>query len=294
MHAPEMNRLPMPMVVGAPRSGTTLLRFMLDAHPLLAIPPETGFLAPVASQADALSIKDLHNTITTYHPDFPGWSDFGLDAELYESRLQQIDPFSVAEGVRDFYSLYAEKHGKIRYGDKTPMYCQHMPEIQSLLPEARFIHIIRDGRDVALSLRKAWFAPGRDMTTLAAYWSELVRTTQKAGASMRKYLEVRYEAIVNNPERVLKSICEFIRLDFSPSMLRYWERTPQRLKEHGLRRSPDGSLVVTHERRLEQQRLTMQPPQEDRIFAWRTEMSGADRSEFDRIAGDTLGELGYD
>jgi hypothetical protein len=169
-----------------------------------------------------------------------------------------------------------------------------MPAIQSLLPETHFIHIIRDGRDVAVSLQKVWFAPGKDIKTLAAYWSEMVRSTRLAASSIRRYMEVRYEALIDDPEGVLKSICQFIRLEFNPLMLRYWERTPERLKEHGLRCSPDGTLVITHERRLEQQRLTLQPPKDDRVFAWRTEMCAADRSEFDRIARETLRELGYD
>ena len=267
---------------------------MLDAHPVLAIPPETGFLAPVAAQARAISLADLHRIVTTYHPDFTGWSDFGIHAERYWSDLRQIQPFCAAEGVREFYRLYAAKHGKLRYGDKTPMYCQHMPVIQNLLPEAHFIHIIRDGRDVALSLQKVWFAPGKDIPTLAAYWSGLVRSTRQAASFTRRYMEVRYESLIDNPEGVLRSICHFIRLEFNPVMLRYWERTPERLKEHGLRYSRDGSLVVTHERRLEQQRLTTHPPQANRVFAWRTEMCVADQSEFDRVAGDTLRELGYD
>jgi hypothetical protein len=103
MHAPKVNSLAMPIVVGAQRSGTTVA-VHADTHPLLAIFSETGFLAPVAPQRDALSIKALQRTITTYQPDFPGWNDFGLDAELYESRLRRIDPFSVAEGVREFRS----------------------------------------------------------------------------------------------------------------------------------------------------------------------------------------------
>ena len=292
MIPPDIDRLPMPFIVGAPRSGTTLLRFMLDAHPALAIPPETGFLAAIAGDADRLSGEDVHRAITTYHPDFPGWEDFGLSADDYRTRLKTIEPFSVAEGVREFYRMYAAKHGKRRFGDKTPTYCQHMSAIGRLLPEARFIHIVRDGRDVAVSLRKVWFAPAKDIASLAAYWSSLVRGARKAATS--RYMEVRYEALIADPEHVIRTICDFIRLDFDPLMLRYWQHTPERLKEHRSRRSADGSFVVTHERRLEQQRLTMQPPRPDRAFAWRTELTAREQAEFREAAGDTLFELGYE
>jgi hypothetical protein len=283
----------MPIIVGAPRSGTTLLRFMLDAHPALAIPPETGFLPVIAEQADTLWRDDLHRLVTTYHPEFPGWGDFGIDAGDYGHSLRRLDPFTIADGVRDFYRMYAAKHGKPRYGDKTPIYCRHMLAIEALLPEAHFIHIIRDGRDVAVSLRKVWFAPGRDMTTLAAYWRELVRGARQAGLSTRRYLEVRYETLVTDPERVLRTVCDFIGLDFSTMMLCYWQRTPERLKEHRSRCSTDGSLIVTHERRLEQQRLTMHPPDAGRVLAWRTELTSVEQSEFEHTASDALTEFGY-
>lgn len=284
----------MPIIVGAPRSGTTLLRFMLDAHPSLAIPPETGFLPVVAAHPDTTSPGELYRTITAHPPGSPAWGDFGIDAEVYESCLRQIPAFSVGEGVRTFYRMYAAKHRKIRYGDKTPMYCLHMPAIQALLPEAHFIHIIRDGRDVALSLRKMWFAPGKDIPTLATYWRDLVHGARAASSSVNRYMEVRYEALIHDPESVLRSLCSFIELDFCPQMLRYWEHTPERLKEHRLRRNADGSVIVTHEGRLEQQQLTMQPPRANRVFAWRTDMAADEQREFNRIAHDTLSELGYD
>jgi len=283
----------MPIIVGAPRSGTTLLRFMLDVHPALAIPPETGFLAPLAMQSDSISPVDFYRILTTYPQDLPGWEDFGIDRRVFWAHLGQINPFSAAEGVREFYRLYAARHGKRRYGDKTPMYCQHMRSIEALLPEAHFIHIIRDGRDVAGSLQKMWFAPTRDIGGLAGFWSDLVRRTREAAASTRQYMEVRYESLVYDPEPVLRSICDFIQLEFSPRMLRYWEHTPERLREHRARRGSDGEVVITHEGRLQQQRLTMEPPQKSRTFAWRREMSPADQLEFHRVAGDTLDDLGY-
>lgn len=75
-------------------------------------------------------------------------------------------PALLAEGVRLFYRLYARRHGKARWGDKTLLYRLHLTEIEKILPEAHFIHSIRDGRDVALSLREVWFAPSQDISAL--------------------------------------------------------------------------------------------------------------------------------
>jgi hypothetical protein len=196
--------------------------------------------------------------------------------------------------VRAFYRLYAEKQDKPRYGDKTPLYCRHMKGIESFLPEARFVHIIRDGRDVALSLRTMAFAPGQDIPTLAVYWQRLIQDARETGRHCRAYMEVRYEALVRDPSAILHSICSFLELDFDSAMLRYWERAAERLHEHKSCRRSDGRLAVTHEQRLWQQRLTMQAPQADRIFDWKNTMTPAERTQFLHFAGDMLEELGYE
>jgi hypothetical protein len=290
------NALPMPVVVGAPRSGTTLLRYLLDSHPALAIPPETGFLAfaPSISDHGVATRENLFRIVTNCPPDAPAWSDFGIDKDDYWNELLRIEPFDLAEGFRAFYRLYAAKQRKPRYGEKTPCYCEHIPLIESLLPEAHFLHIIRDGRDAALSLRPLWFAPGKDIRTLALYWRGLVRTGREGGARARSYMEVRYEDLVTDADRVVRSICDFIQLEFDPAMLRFWERTPERLREHRTRQRLDGSVQVTHEQRLVQQKMTMYPPDPTRIFNWKREMRPAECAEFVCYAGDTLKELGYE
>jgi len=283
----------MPFIVGAPRSGTTMLRFMLDSHSALAIPPETGFAAQIAT-AEPNSKEDFYNLVTTFPPDAPAWGDFGVAAVEFWNELAGIHPFTPGEALRTFYRLYAKAQGKTRYGDKTPIYCHHLKQIEQILPEACFIHIIRDGRDTALSLRTLWFAPARDMASLARYWVSLVRSAIEAGRTCRAYKEVRYEDLVRDPEPQLQAICDFVGLDFEPEMLRYWERTPHRLKEHKARRGGNGETIVTHEQRVDQQRLTMECPRQDRVLRWKSEMREDERRHFEEYAGDLLKELGYE
>lgn len=131
------------------------------------------------------------------------------------------------------------------------------------------------------------------MATLAQHWRYLVEQGQAGGARAKSYLEVRYEDLVRAPLATLTRICAFLRLDFQPEMLRYWERTPQRLTEHGARVGADGSVLISHEQRLYQQQLTLQPPQPARIFAWQQHLSATEHAEFLSHAGDTLSSLGY-
>lgn len=286
----------MPVIVGAPRSGTTLLRFMLDAHPLLAIPPETGFLPSVAALANRpdASPEDLIALVTDYPHDAPNWSDFGLGVEELRVAIRSLPEFSVREGLRCFYRLYAARQGKPRYGEKTPLYGEHIAEIEALLPEARLVHIIRDGRDVALSLRKVWFSPAQDIPALAQYWRRVVEAARVGGRRANAYLELRYEDLIREARPQLERICAFLDLDFHPGMLSYYQRTHHRLEEHGTRVRRDGSVAVTHEQRLVQQRLTMQPPRPERLMRWKNEMSGAERAEFAHHSGGLLSALGYE
>jgi hypothetical protein len=267
---------------------------MVDAHPEIAIPPETGFVVAVAQLAsgDALR-RRFFETLTQFPPDAPGWHDFEIPSEHFRQELTRISPFTVTAGLRCFYRCYAARFGKRRWGDKTPTYCRHLETIEQVLPEAHFVHIIRDGRDVAMSLRDLWFSPGRDMATLAQHWVRDVTTGREQGRKSGKYLEVRYEDLVADTRQVLMDVCEFVELSYHPAMEKYYERTPSRMKEHKARVRMDGSVVVSEEQRRQQQRLTFQPPDSSRAFNWRTSMTSEDRSAFEAVAGALLQELGY-
>jgi hypothetical protein len=284
---------PAPFVVGVPRSGTTALRLMLDAHSRLAIPPETGFVARFARRPwwwpSSLGRRRFVYLLTSA----PQWRDFHLDAGALASAVESIQPFTPADGLRAFYRLYAARFGKTRWGDKTPLYGPAADAIARLLPEARFIHIIRDGRDVALSLRPLWFAPTRDLCALGRYWAQLIEDTRRAGARTPHFLELRYEDLMADPEPELRRVCAFIDLDFDPAMLDFHRRAPARLDEHETHVASDGRVVATKAARLEQQWRTTRPPDPSRIARWRDEMTSDERRAFEQEAGAMLASLGY-
>ncbi|MBU1231082.1 MAG: sulfotransferase [Proteobacteria bacterium] len=285
---------PMPVIVGSPRSGTTLLRFILDAHPDLAIPPETGFLALSQEAAAARDPRRFCRALTNFPEEATAWADFGLDAQVFLARLQGLQPFSVTAGFRLFYRMYAERFGKERWGDKTPLYGRHLRRIQALFPEARFLHVIRDGRDASLSLRQCWFSPGDDMRVLAQFWRKNILETREEAKGVGHYLEVRFEELLLDTEAVVRRVCLFLDLPFDASMLRYHQRTPERLREHLGRYRADGSeLVSLAQRRNQQIRVTM-PPDPSRAGLWRSTMQAEERVVFEGVAGDLLRSLGYE
>jgi len=280
----------MPVIVGVPRSGTTLLRMMLDAHPELAIPPETGFLADVARIEEGPGARDaVFRAIRSAE----AWNDFGLSEDELRAEIARLAPDARADAVRAFYRLYAQRLAKPRWGEKTPGYGLHLESIARLLPEAHFLHIIRDGRDVALSVRGLPFAPGESMEEIAHDWCRRIEETRAQGARCSRYLEVRYESLVRETEATLRLVSAFADLPFDPLQLAYHRRAPERLAEHRDRQSADGP-VVTHAQRLRQQERVAAPPDPGRVGFWREALTREERAAFERVAGGMLRELGYD
>ena len=285
---------PAPFVVASPRSGTTLLRMMLDAHPQMAVPFETHFVPELIATVkagggadDALEVLHSHRR----------WGDFHLDRDALAERLRSHDPLTPGDAVRSFYTLYAETQGKPRWGDKTPEYVEFMRPIGDAVGEARFIHVIRDGRDVALS-RIRWRQERSGKTPpirrLARRWKEAITIARKQARKVEHYLEVRYEDLVAEPEPTLRRACEFIELEFDPAMLSYHENAAERMRE--IDRTLPGTadrVELDASQRLAKHEMATKPPERERIFAWRRDMSEGDRAEFEAVAGNLLKELDY-
>jgi hypothetical protein len=265
------------IVLGVRRSGTTLLRVMLDRSPELAIPDESYFVPQLARRHrrrvdPGAFVDDLRRL-----PTLVEWS---LSPEAVAGRLR--DGMTTGEAIAAVFEAYAAQRGKVRWGDKTPLYMEYLPLLERLFPEARFVHLIRDGRDAALSflavpsgiMTEGWGHP-RNAEGFASQWATEVRSARALGGRVgpERYLEARYEELVVDPQAELRRVCAFARLDFDGRMLDYVGRTDSARKEH-------------------QQRLN-EPPRVG-VRNWRTEMPARDVAGFDAVAGDLLDELGYD
>ncbi len=281
----------MPFVVGVPRSGTTLLRLLLDAHPELAIPPETAFI-PMLVREHGPGPLDPARFVELVAA-FETWPDFHMTREELASRSELLAGATLGDGLRAFYALYAERCGKQRCGDKTPDYGLTIDSIAALMPEARFLHIIRDPRGVAASVRPLWFAPSRNLPEIAADWARRVQATREQAGARSSYYELRYEDLLADPESMLREICAFIDLGFDPRMLAAHRAAATRLDEHEGRWRADGTLVISKTDRLAAQRRTLTPPDPARAEAWRTELAADEQEQVAAAAGPLLREFGY-
>jgi hypothetical protein len=212
-------------IVGMPRSGTKLLRSLLNMHPRICINGiETEFLPYLVHHwmdfgdlSDIECFRVFYDRITRL-PYFMYRADNGsmLDVQEWHDACREYTPAGVFEAlVRldnnipfDSYSIW---------GDKSPSYINHLNIINFLYPNARIIHIIRDVRDYCLSINKAW---GKDMLRAAQRWADDIdaarATSKESGAN---YMEVHYEELLSDTESVLRQICTFLGIDFDPVML---------------------------------------------------------------------------
>ncbi|HEX5265697.1 MAG TPA: sulfotransferase [Acidimicrobiales bacterium] len=291
-----MTRPALPFVVGCGRSGTTLLAAMLDSHPDLAVPAEAGGLVlqfchglPVGARPDRLEWPEVDPPGDPYDEaalrslvdELSGcwrYRAWGLDPEAVVGTARSTGAASRVDVVRAAYAAYAEAQGKTRSGDKTPAHGLHMGRLAELLPEAVFVHAIRDGRDVALSIMDMSWGPD-DGAGAALHWADRVTRIRTAGRSLgpSRYLEVRYEDLLDDPQGVLMGICAHAGLSYDPAMLDHTAAAGRQLAMSG---APDEDRNLAR-------------PLTPGLRDWRAQMDPADIAAFDAVAGPLLAELGY-
>lgn len=272
-------------IVGCGRSGTTLVRMMLDGHEELGIPGESHIIYQLARmrawglwrpRLDAGGVERFLRLVEG-HKYIRRW---GLESESLCKRFQELEKPTYAALIATLFNEYAKKEGKIRWGDKTPLHVQYLWILDRMFPGAKFLHVIRDGRDVALSLLTRRWGP-RHISHAGLYWKWLVLSGMVTGAILGpdRYLELRFEDLVKEPEANLRLICEWADLEYRDSMLRYDES--RAAKEYAAA-GDEGSARLR------------QPPDSSRVFLWKRIMRPGERRGLLRQAGALLELLGYE
>ena len=225
------------------------------------------------------------------------WGDFDLDEAELERRFAAARKLDGGSALRAFYGLYAEGQGKPRWGDKTPAYVKRMPMIERALPEARFVHVIRDGRDVRSRAAKRRHARAATPAERAAEtWRKRILRAREQAERLEHYLEVRYEDLVTDTEATLRRVAELIELPWDDGDARATTSArPSASRRSRATCPPQGTKAEPPGRRAAAAHaLAKEPPKAERIAAWRERMSAADRAAFESVAGDLLAELGYE
>jgi len=173
-----------------------------------------------------------------------------------------------------------------------------MKKIQNTLPEARFIHVIRDGRDAGLSQNARIAKRGKDPIPpkeMARRWRKRIVKSRIDAEEVEHYIEVRYEDLITDTESVLRRVCEHIEVDFDPGMLQYHERAEERLQEMaGALPAKKGRPEREAGERVAAHAMTTRPPDAERVAVWKREMTPDGNAEFEHAAGYLLDDLGYE
>ena len=268
---------------GFQRSGTTLFSAMLDCHPDLAVPfsltglwfrygDRLGDYNHLKSDSDLGRLVDAllsEERFAFWHVPLPR-----------ESVLDGLPPGNYPAVIERFHRLYASHHAKSRWGHLDITSLVEAPTLLQWFPDAKFVHIVRDARDVALSNQGIPFSAGNILECAEKWRNEVgANLAWGAGLSDEQYLVIRFEDLVTESEATLKRLCAFLDLTFEPSMLAYPTRVEHRV--------PDG-------RREALWHLLDRPPQASQAGRWRRDMSPAQKTLVEDVAGTVLEAAGYE
>jgi hypothetical protein len=255
-----------------------MLRLMLNAHSRLSVPFESRFIPDFyreQARFGDLRIADNMRALL----DAIAEDEFVHKGRLVPDKgaVLQRNPQTYAQLVDAVFACIAQANGKRRWGDKTPSYLLEMDTLWTLFPGCRFVHLVRDGRDVALSLSSiSWGS--KDLLRIAQDWRWKVMMGRKMGHMVPgHYLEIHYEDLVVSPRDTLRRVCEFIGESFEEGMLRYSDTAVDAM--------PADSLVW--------HRSSVRQPDSTKAGVWRTQLGRADQAIFDSVAGDALAAYGY-
>jgi len=270
-------------IVGAPRSGTTLLQYMLRSHPNISLPTgESHFMVPLYRNAkkfgDLRKRENIQKVLEAMYAQSANYLDTDLhgiqfDIERLSTEFAKEQRDTIPKIFEGLLEKNAHGEGKKRWGDKTPYYVLHMDLILEMFPSAQFIHIIRDGRDCALSLLKRRHDFGvYNIFFAAKYWEIYIEIGRNKGRNLGKdvYHEIRYEDLLDDPEETMKGICKFLREPFDESLINF-----KKSSEAG--KTP----------------LLQKPIQNENKEKWRTRLSAKQIRMFENTAGNTLLSCGY-
>lgn len=284
-------------VIGNPRSGTSLLRLVLTCHSRVLIPPECGFMIWLRAAYGSWSREDAERMekIEAFLDDlvvcrkFESW---GLARAAVRETIAESRPQSYAQLCAAVYGAFGRSSGKhfAVWGDKNNSYLHHLPELDALFPVSGFLHLVRDGRDVACSYREVMaqgssspYAPRLpvEIDGIAEEWKSNVTRVAAylEGLPRERSRTIRYEDLTSRPEEVLREVCTWLGLEFEAAMLTFHEAN----RRHQL------EPFETRDWKAR----TFEPISSRTVGRYEHVLPAAERAAFERLASPALARFDY-
>jgi len=276
--------LPSPFfIIGSGRCGSTLLRRMLQANPDVHIPPESYVLGEVGRLFMRNRQMDWHYLVNLVLSTFEYQREFdkfdmdmrALVHQLWELPEQERSLAAILDSLYRFHGQYTGQNFTV-WGDKTPENTFELDMLIRIFPQSKFIHLLRDGVDVAASFVSRGLMD--DMLSAAKHWQTAVLTSREFMQQYPKQcIEVRYEDLVASPEQTLQGLCGFLNIPFHVSMVKSLQHTQQ---------MGDLNAYAHYEKVLE-------PVSTSNIGLGRSNLSEQDKRVIQQQIGATLVQMGY-
>ncbi len=268
-------------IIGCARSGTTILRLMLNEHSRLHVPYESHFIPDLMDRLP-LNAPLTHSDLMLAHAlilKWPSWGRefWGIPKEELRAVIPALREPILSHLVDEVFQISCRRAGKPRWGDKTPGYTERIENLHRVFPRAKFVHIIRDARDVSSSLRPyGWH--GTLLHQTAHHWHGIVSKGVRAGRTLGPdlYLEVAYEDLVQRTEDSLRRVCAFLGERYEAGMLNFYEHAEENIP------GDDNKVHVK----------TSRSPRDADAYRWRREMNLCQVAFVEAFAGETMDLVG--
>lgn len=259
-------------VIGAPRSGTSMLIKLIRKYLKINFGTESQFIIRYYNKLQTYGNLKQKNNLRMLVNDISGercfrrWeSRFGFKLDI-EKVLENITEPNYPNILKSIFGQFADYHGMARWGDKTPEYVYDLPVLLELFPTARFLHIIRDGRDVALSEFKLGFG-AKNVYKSATSWREKITLINMFAKQLppEQYLEIRYEDLLSDPVTVMSRMIGFFKIN-----------------------DPGLDLLKFIESHIFEDIIS------NNFFKWKDQLTDRERNLFEKLSGDVLRAYHYE
>jgi hypothetical protein len=298
METDDLSKIPIFFILGRPRSGTTLLTTLFNAHPNIRIAPEFPIMFFLYQRFKKVKIWD-EATIRSFVEHVFYFSKFNirrvenlkLDKEFIIGELLKYkDKGSIQLFLKSVnyyaYSVFSKKE-TLWIGDKNPVYSMSADRLRKIFPEAKFICIIRDYRDNFISIKKlaekevAVEAPS--LSLQVGRWKIFTRLFLKLKQRYPdKYYILRYEDLVSEQETTFRSLCEFLGIAYDPTVFDFHKKKEETVNTYG-----NFIYEKFHEN-------LMKPVNTGRMNTWQSVLTEKEVQMADQIAGKYADKLGYE
>lgn len=293
MENETVHKLPLFFILGRPRSGTTLLRTLFDAHPGVKIPVEYPIIFDIynkfkhVTKWDEKNLDRLYQAITGKRIyDFWRFENLKIDPEEFRRHMNIMVPkhgLSAVFSLLHYLSWSAFSKDKIlALGDKNPVYSLFISDLLELFPEARFICLVRDPRDTFVSMRKFEFeAPNAAIQAWRwRYIMHLFLEKQKKFPS--RILITRYEDLVTHPEQEFGRMCAFLDIPYHADVFRYLDKKDEILHQYS------DALVERYQKSL------LEPITGNKIGRWKEDLSPHEIATIEHISNKYISSFHYE